>query len=454
MSIHLSMARNRLENTRYIVVNRAQVGTKRYRGIYTPLVPVPRPMMSLLFVSFASALFSSMSRSSGISPLRSTYTAHYKHYPRSYIAPKCPSTSFIERINGDITKPEWVSIPWSEEFDEIRGEDDAPADLRPPPECRTRIKMMWDEKYLYIAALMESYNRTVVTSFTRCNEPIYQQDSDFEVFVDPSGSCHDYKELELNGYNTVWNLLLDKPYDDGGQEHSGRVAKHPTDKYYWNVFNQHTATKLLWGDWNDPKGAVWSVEVALAHSDTLSRYSPSLQRRYAPREGQRWRVNFSRVEEKGRINWTWSPQIIWEPRTRNYEGKVAMHLPDVWGYVLFAGTGDYAASADETSKQPTYDPTWPARLAAMNVYYAQRYYRELNAEGKYAQNFEALFPYVDEEILAPFEVHIKMTCDRSGYSARVFSRVDSLEVSVTDDRLLFVHSNGGTVLQLQATHNK
>jgi len=423
----LSIARNHIAEVRTV-----------FFGIHIMWSAKPTMLTS---VSLAVAFFSSMSRSIDTS-LDGTYSAHYQHRPRSYTAPKCSCSSFIHRINGDISKPEWTTVPWSESFDEIRGAHDAPADMRPPLECRTRVKMMWDDTYLYIAALLESYNRTVVTSFSRRNEPIYQQDSDFEVFVDPSGSCHDYKELELNGYNTVWNLLLDKPYDDGGQEHSGRVAKDSSDKKYWEVYGQHTATKLLWGDWNDPNGAVWSVEMALAHSDTLSRYSPPLRRHYSPREGLRWRVNFSRVEEKGRINWTWSPQIVWEPRVRRYEGKVAMHLPDVWGYVTFAGPGD----VDETSKLPSYDPTWPLRLAAMNVYYAQRYHREMDPNRRYASNMEELLPYVDEEILAPFEVLIEATDDGSGHRAKVVSRDTSNVVSVTDDRLLLVHSDDDTAI--------
>ena len=47
---------------------------------------------------------------------------------------------------------------------------------------------------------------------------------DFEIFIDAPGGGRWYKELELNALNTVWNLLLDRPYADGGEEYSGRVA--------------------------------------------------------------------------------------------------------------------------------------------------------------------------------------------------------------------------------------
>jgi hypothetical protein len=156
-----------------------------------------------------------------VSTMIPPFIPHYSLYPYSYIAPRYNEESFgvtnkgplIDRLDGDLSKDEWAHVPWqSEAFDDIRGPNEAvPADERPPPGCGTQFKMMWDDQYLYIGVLLQSDNRTVATSFTKRNEPIFQQDSDFEVFLDPAASCHFYKELELNAWNTVWNLYLDKP---------------------------------------------------------------------------------------------------------------------------------------------------------------------------------------------------------------------------------------------------
>ena len=115
-------------------------------------------------------------------------------------------------IDGDISKDIWKEIPWSTPFDDIRyspshpaDEESIPASDRPNDNCQTRMKMLWDEEYLYIAAILESDFEVRATYLNR-NEPIYQQDSDFEVFIDPFHSCHDYKEMEMNALNTVWNL--------------------------------------------------------------------------------------------------------------------------------------------------------------------------------------------------------------------------------------------------------
>ncbi len=86
-----------------------------------------------------------------------------------------------------------------------------------------------------------------------------------------------------------------------------------------------------------------------------------------PRDGDQWRVNFSRVEWQHTIegghyrkvpntredNWVWSPQ-----------GAIDMHRPETWGYVQFstAAPGQAAYKAD---------PAGPVRDRLMQIYHAQ-----------------------------------------------------------------------------------
>ena len=200
--------------------------------------------------------------------------------PTVYRAPKGSPLS----IDGDLTKPAWAFAPWSAAFGDIRGED-APQDEKPPASCSTRMKMMWDDEFLYIGAEIVS-DFAVVATFTERNSPIYQQDSDYEVFVDADGSCHNYKELEINALNVVWNLLLTRPYSDGGGEHSGRVAA-PDEPAYYEAANQRSAVRIVSGEIGKAAGATWTVEIALAHEDTLAR-QPNAKR---PAVGGRWRIN-------------------------------------------------------------------------------------------------------------------------------------------------------------------
>ena len=59
----------------------------------------------------------------------------------------------------------------------------------------------------------------------------------------------------------VWNLLLTRPYADGGGEHSGRVAQPGSSEHY-EARRQTTATRVLRGRLNAPEGAARAVEMA------------------------------------------------------------------------------------------------------------------------------------------------------------------------------------------------
>ena len=52
----------------------------------------------------------------------------------------------------------------------------------PSPRFRTRVKMLWDDNYLYIAAELEEPN--VAAKLTERDSVIFH-DNDFEVFIKP-----------------------------------------------------------------------------------------------------------------------------------------------------------------------------------------------------------------------------------------------------------------------------
>ncbi|KAG7342735.1 carbohydrate family 9 binding domain-like protein [Nitzschia inconspicua] len=365
------------------------------------------------------------------SPVSSSpFQPHWNLYPRTYVVPKI-SFPLLDHLDGDLTKDVWKDVPFSDVFDDIRGATDSPAEDRPNPQCRTRFKAVWDETHLYIGAILQSDFETQA-HFTERNAPIFQKDSDFEVFVDMFGSCHHYKELEVNAINTPWNLMLDKPYDDGGVEHSGRIAK-PGDDLYYEVEHQKTATKVISGKLNDPKNpATWSIEVALSYRDLLAHVKG--KEHFVVRPGSMLRINFSRVEKQGAMNWTWQPQIVWDPHRRRYAGYVAMHLPDSWGYFVL-GDQHHARENNPNDLVAPKDPSWPGRLAAMNIYYAQKAYSQQNG-GTYATTVTELIDLVDAIILEPFRVEINLT--KEGYVANLAGNPDGSIVTVRQDRLLSI----------------
>jgi len=273
--------------------------------------------------------------------------------PRSYI---CYRAEEVMNIDGNITDKEWSASPWSELFTDIEG------DLRPAPLYDTRMKMLWDDNYLYIAAeLTEPHIRATL----RQRDTIIFHDNDFEVFIDPDGDTHGYYEFEMNAFNTVWDLLLTRPYRDFGQVIDA-----------WDIKGLLSGVKI-YGTINDPSDLddKWTVELAFPF-DVLKEWGN------IPVDGTEWRVNFSRVNWKTRIesgryvretdpetgkllpeyNWLWSPQ-----------GLINIHYPEMWGFLLFstqgAGHGDteFKMNPDELIK-------WDLR----RLYYAQRAYSAEN----------------------------------------------------------------------------
>ena len=182
----------------------------------------------------------------------------------------------------------------------------------------------------------------------------------------------------MNAFNTVWDLLLTKPYRDAG-----------TAVNAWDIQGLKSAV-FIDGTINQPddNDRAWTVEVAIpwkilkecAHKDA------------PPQNGDQWRVNFSRVEwqvevkdgkyrkvinpETGKPypedNWVWSPQ-----------GLINMHYPEMWGFVQFsdkiAGQG-----MDEFLFNPEENAKWLLR----QVYYQQQNY--FKQYGKYTESLSEL----------------------------------------------------------------
>jgi hypothetical protein len=230
--------------------------------------------------------------------------------PKEYV---CHRTSGKITIDGRLDEASWRKAPPTGDFLDIEG------DIKPRPRFKTRVKMLWDDRYFYIAAEMEEPH--VWGTLTKRDSVIFH-DNDFEVFIDPNGDRNEYYELEINALNTVWDLFLPKPYRDGGKADNS-----------WDIEGLKTAVHVD-GTLNNPvdRDRGWSVEMAIPWT-ALAAYA---HRAAPPNDGDEWRVNFSRVEWQHEVvdgksrkvantkedNWVWSPQ-----------GVVDMHRPEMWGVV-------------------------------------------------------------------------------------------------------------------------
>ncbi len=273
--------------------------------------------------------------------------------PREYA---CALTKTAPTLDGKLDDAGWIAAPWTEDFLDIQGPS------LPAPRFRTRVKMLWDHTHFYIAAELREPH---LWATLKSHDEIVFHDNDFEVFLDPDGDTREYYEIEVNAIGTIFDLYLHKRYkEDGPAEHA------------WNAEGLRTAIHLD-GTLNDASDVdrawtlEWAIPWAAFQPPTLSlpSFREKARAAAAPKIGDEWRVNFSRVQwtttlegstptksaptppindsytqpappvdaapstppvpykkvaGKPEDNWVWSPQ--WQ---------IDMHDPKYWGRVRF-----------------------------------------------------------------------------------------------------------------------
>ncbi|MCP4248861.1 MAG: CehA/McbA family metallohydrolase [bacterium] len=253
-------------------------------------------------------------------------------------------------IDGRLDDSAWADAAWTDRFVDIEG------DAKPRPQYHTRLKMLWDDRHLYLAASLEDPH--VWGTLTK-RDAIVFQDNDFEIFIDPDGDAREYFEIEVNALNTIFDLLLMRTYKDGGP------ARHE-----WDVKGLQSAVHVD-GTLNDPSDTDggWNAELAIPWR-SLAKWA---HRPAPPADGDVWRMNFSRVQWQHRVvdgryekvpdtaenNWVWSPQ-----------GEINMHLPLRWGYVKFAtasSAGGPVRLAQHAPPAPTADPEKPSATLRYSI---------------------------------------------------------------------------------------
>jgi hypothetical protein len=269
--------------------------------------------------------------------------------PKGYV---CYRTTAPVVPDGILNELAWEQVPWTDYFVDIEGS------AKPAPKWKTHAKMLWDDNNLYIAAEIEDPH---VWAKLKLRDTVIFYDNDFEVFIDPDGDTHAYYELEVNALGTVWDLLLLKPYRDGGPPVNG-----------WNIAGLQVGTHID-GTINNPldtdKG--WSVEIIIP----LSALKECAKGASIPVAGDQWRIDFSRVEWRTLIengtykkeinpttakpypedNWVWSPQ-----------GRINMHMPEMWGVLQFS-----SILAGNGKEEYVADPDLKIKWALRKVYYAE-----------------------------------------------------------------------------------
>ena len=214
------------------------------------------------------------------------------------------ATTMPVTIDGKLDDAAWSQTAWTSDFGDVVGGPD-----HPPPQLRTRAKLLWDEKFLYLAAEIEETD--IHAEMRERDMPLYREGA-FEIFLDPDDDGRDYLELEVNALATVFDLIMDKPYRAGG---------HADEAFDLDGLK---VTVHIDGTLNDPsdRDHGWTAELAISW-EALKRLGIS----GPPGPGVRWRMELGRSPGKphGRFS-TWSPHGVGD-----------MHVPEKWGYLEFSG---------------------------------------------------------------------------------------------------------------------
>jgi len=303
--------------------------------------------------------------------------------PKGYV---CYRAADSITLDGRLDEAAWKTAAWTDEFVDIEG------DAKSRPTWKTRVKMLWDDESLYIGAELEEPH--VWGTLTRHDAVIFQ-DNDFEVFIDPDGDGHNYGELEINVLNTTWDLRLPKPYKDGGQADDA-----------WEIEGLKTAT-FCDGTINDPTDLdrSWTVEMSIPLRALSKLKTKDSEHGQIPRDGEQWRISFSRVEWDVEIvggkyrkipgrpehNWVWTPQYT-----------VNMHRPETWGYIEFRNARGSVRNARESTVKK--DPFGPIRYQLTRIYYAQQAHRQEHKAYATELTQLELARLDDESLVGPIEL--------------------------------------------------
>ena len=190
------------------------------------------------------------------------------------------------------------------------------------PSRPTQVRMAWDDQAIYLLFTAEDPD---VWSVMRNRDDHLWNEEVVEIFADPDGDGLNYAEIEVNSLGTVLDLLMSRPWKQGG-----------TGDFSWNP--AHEVAVHVEGSPNDPsdEDQYWSTEMALPwEAFRAGSLDVAGDRSLPPAPGDQWRFNFYRYErirkngEETEVEYSaWSPV-----------GRVDFHVPERFGIVVFAQSG-------------------------------------------------------------------------------------------------------------------
>lgn len=322
----------------------------------------------------------------------------YEKYERMLTLPEgyvCYRVDGKIKVDGKLNEADWQKAQSTSSFVDISGEGFA------KPCYDTSAKMLWDDNYLYVGAVLQEDD---IKAKLSQRDTIIYYDNDFEVFLDPDGDGQNYFEIETNAKGVIFDLMLDKPYRSGGNF----MIQWDCPGLQLAIHREGTLNK------SKDKDKQWSVEMAIPHKTLTVNFSNPAQ------AGNCWRINFSRVQwlkpGQREENWVWMPT-----------GRIDMHMPDRWGFLYLS---------DKVIGTGTDSFKYPYNMAAYKLLWAM-FYAQLDnyaKEKNYIRSKENFFLTEAElkDLPAGAEISVEAT-----------QRTFCMSVSVPEEKVRYVVDHNG-----------
>ncbi|MGQ9732235.1 MAG: carbohydrate-binding family 9-like protein [Candidatus Zipacnadales bacterium] len=216
---------------------------------------------------------------------------------------ECVQTQLAVKVDGVLEAEAWGGIIDTGPFVQWNGKSSV---------HDTRAKLMWDDRFLYLAFSCQDPVIQPSKMHTR-DQNLWEENEVVEFFVDANGDGRSYLEFEINPSGTVLDLLI--PEADMPGPLFGRTC--------WDAKGMRCAVMEI-PTTTDLRGADlgWEVEIAIPLGCFLD--AP----RIPPKLGEEWRINLYRVDTDGRqVEYqAWAPTNTAEPN---------FHVPERFGILRF-----------------------------------------------------------------------------------------------------------------------
>jgi len=179
------------------------------------------------------------------------------------------------------------------------------------PQLPTELKICWDDSNLYLGFV--AVDTDIWGTMRKRDDPIYEEEV-VEAFLCSGDDVTRYCEFEFSPHNVVFDAAIRCPESGDRRFMQADVS--------WNCEGLRSAVNVV-GTLDDHTDLDerWTVEVALPFSQ-IGRGGR------APRDRERWRANFYRIDRAGEGEFScWSPTLADPPN---------FHVPARFGHLVFS----------------------------------------------------------------------------------------------------------------------